>query len=229
MARGLSSLKTNKMSLLFFDLETAVYEENITGKDLIKGVPAQYKKPESIKKYIYENRGQIEAKIIKQRSTDPFSCKVICLSFSFNGEEPQSITGKEDKILEIFQTKIQEHLKEHGGSITGISLVGHNIKKFDAPILFLRACKYGLDGLKQLLFYTRRDIKDTMESGSYFVHGAMVSLDRLCSFFGVPTPKTELDGSKVFKYYQEGKIEEIANYCNKDVEALIKVYDKLSL
>lgn len=217
------------MSLLYLDLETTVYAETITEEELLESVPGNYKKPESVQKYLEENKSSIESKIIKKRSLDPFQCKIVCLSYSFDGEKPQAITGAEHSILEIFQRVIIEYLRNNGGSITGLSLVGHNIKKFDAPILYLRACRYNLDSLKQLLYFTRKEMHDTMEIGSYFVYGNFVSLDTLCSFFGLDTPKDEMDGSMVFKYYQEGKIEEIAKYCNKDVEALIDVYDKLSL
>lgn len=217
------------MSLLYIDLETSAYVDIIQEEDYLEFVPRNYKKDESIKKFIDDNKPELSKKIIKTRSLDPLQCKVICISYSFNGQKPQAITGKEETILEILQTKIQDYIKEEGGSITGLSLVGHNIKKFDAPILYLRACKYDLDPLKQLLYFTRRDIIDTMEMGSYYVYGHMVSLDSLCKFFRVESPKSKMDGSMVYDFYKQGRIEDIAKYCNEDVQALIDIYKKLSL
>jgi len=215
------------MSLLYLDIETAVQDEKITEEDLRALLPKTIKLEESIKKKLDENKEALTREIIKKRSLDPYQCKIICISYSFNGEKPQAIIGSESKILSILQTKVQDHLKEYGGSITGISLVGHNIKNFDAPIIYLRACRYNLDSLKQLFYFTRSNIIDTMTLGSYFVYGKMPSLEKLCLFFDIPTPKDEMDGSMVYDYYKQGKIEEISLYCNKDVETLINIYQKL--
>lgn len=217
------------MSLLYLDIETTVHDEKITEEDLRAVLPKTNKKEETIQKKLTEDKETLSRAIIKSRSLDPYQSKVICISYSFNGDKPQAIIGAEGQILSIFQTAILDHLEDNGGSITGISMVGHNIKKFDGPILYLRACKYDLDGLKQLLYFTKKNTIDTMELGAYFVHGKMPSLDTLCKFFDIPTPKDEMDGSMVYGYYKQGRIEEISRYCNKDVEALIRLHQKLSL
>lgn len=217
------------MSLLFLDIETTVQDENITEEDLRAVLPKTIKKEETIQKKLIDDKDALKRAVIKKRSLDPYECKVICISYSFNAEIPQAITGAEDKILSILQTRCEEHIEEYGGSITGITMVGHNIKKFDAPILYLRACKYNLDGLKQLFHYTKKSTIDTMEYGAYFVHGKMVGLETLCKYFDIPTPKNEMDGSMVYDFYTQGKIEDISRYCNRDVEALISLYQKLSV
>jgi predicted PolB exonuclease-like 3'-5' exonuclease len=55
-----------------------------------------------------------------------------------------------------------------------------------------------------------------------------VSLDKLCKAFGIETPKGGIDGSKVWDYVKAGKIDEVAAYCARDVEATRKVYKRLT-
>ena len=45
---------------------------------------------------------------------------------------------------------------------------------------------------------------------------------------GFPTSKDEMDGSMVWPYFQEGRIDEICAYCMKDVELTRKVYYKMT-
>jgi hypothetical protein len=50
------------------------------------------------------------------------------------------------------------------------------------------------------------------------------SLDLLTSVLGIPTPKDDIDGSKVAGiFYMENDIERIVRYCEKDVLAIARV------
>jgi hypothetical protein len=54
-------------------------------------------------------------------------------------------------------------------------------------------------------------------------------LDLLCSTLDIPTPKDgEVTGDKVHNaYWEENKLKEITEYCEKDVEVLIHIIKKL--
>ena len=43
----------------------------------------------------------------------------------------------------------------------------------------------------------------------------------------IPTPKGSIDGSQVGRYYREGRIEEIGEYCLRDVRATGDLFKKL--
>ena len=44
--------------------------------------------------------------------------------------------------------------------------------------------------------------------------------------FGIKSPKSEgVDGSKVAEYFKAGRIEEIAEYCLRDVKATWELYE----
>jgi predicted PolB exonuclease-like 3'-5' exonuclease len=54
-----------------------------------------------------------------------------------------------------------------------------------------------------------------------------VKLDLLAKVFGLQTSKDEMHGGEVWKYFKEGKIEEINKYCMKDVVLTREVYYKM--
>jgi hypothetical protein len=55
------------------------------------------------------------------------------------------------------------------------------------------------------------------------------SLNLLAHVFGIPSPKDDMDGSKVAStYYEEGNLERIAEYCRKDVITLARVYSRFA-
>lgn len=214
------------MSLLYLDLETVPANDTITEEDIVSSMPGSIKKEETKIKWIKENSDQAKKAIIKKRSLNHYECKIVCLSYSFNGAEVQAITGTEVNILTRLQDVIMEFLETQSDG-SGLDFVGHNIKEFDAPIIFLRAAKYNLLKLHELFYFGKKGMIDTMNLGTYFDYKGKVSLDTLCKFFDIPTPKNDMDGSKVYDAYKDGKIEDIAKYCNKDVEALINTYKRL--
>ena len=54
-----------------------------------------------------------------------------------------------------------------------------------------------------------------------------VSLDTLSKALGIPSPKENLDGSKVYPYYRAGKLAEICEYCKRDVDSVRQVYRRM--
>jgi hypothetical protein len=70
------------------------------------------------------------------------------------------------------------------------------------------------------------DTKEIWQYGSYTSIG---SLDLLCSCLNIPTPKDgDVTGASVHSaYWEEQKIKEITEYCEKDVDVLIEAIMKL--
>ena len=204
---------------VFLDLETipAVEptDEEIKACSLCK-------KPESIEQDFKDNYDKLLQKALKKRGLSPLDSKIVCLGFAFNDEETEAITGSEDYIMQVFDSKI----KENSLVFSEITLIGFNIKAFDAQLMWLRACKYNLDNLKQLLYFGRSKIVDVMEMGVYWQYKQYVSLDRLCKYFGIEG-KGDVDGSMVYPMFKDGKIEEIAQYCRDDVSKTRELFNIL--
>jgi len=108
--------------------------------------------------------------------------------------------------------------------------VAHNGKGFDFHFLAKRLIAHGfalpeslqLAGLKPWNI-KHVDTMELMQMGS----NQYMSLDELCYLFSVPTSKDEMDGSQVWDYYLKGRVEEIAKYCDKDVDRLTTIFIKM--
>ena len=55
-----------------------------------------------------------------------------------------------------------------------------------------------------------------------------ISLDSLSRALGIESPKGELDGSKVYDYYLAGRVDEIYDYCLRDVRATRAIYKRMN-
>jgi 3'-5' exonuclease len=107
--------------------------------------------------------------------------------------------------------------------------IGHNIYDFDFPFMYKRSI---LNNVKprELSFARYRNVPifDTMrEWDLWSTANKPASLDFLAQLFNLPTSKDEMDGSKVWPNYQEGKMEEIKTYCMKDVVLSRQVYYRM--
>ena len=101
-------------------------------------------------------------------------------------------------------------------------LVSFNGRMYDGPILMIRSAQLGVKPSLNLVGnrYRMSTHCDLMEVFSF--QGAWrerYSLDYWCRRFDVESPKGSIDGSQVARAYREGRIEEIGEYCLRDVRA----------
>jgi predicted PolB exonuclease-like 3'-5' exonuclease len=168
----------------------------------------------------------------KRAALVPEFAKIVCVSVAFvldNGEtKKQSFFGDDEKkLLKEVRTLLDRCHK------LDFYLCGHNLKNFDIPVLAKRMIINGIRPSKILPSYDTKpwEIKaiDTKEIWQYGSYTSIGSLDLLCSCLDIPTPKDgEITGANVHKaYWEEQKIKEIAEYCEKDVDVLIEAIMKL--
>ena len=102
------------------------------------------------------------------------------------------------------------------------ALVTYNGRSFDLPVLALRSLRCAVP---MAWYYNERGIRHRYSEDGHIDlcdwladHGASraSSLDALARLIGLPG-KIGIDGSQVHTLYQEGKIEDIRNYCLADV------------
>ncbi len=109
-------------------------------------------------------------------------------------------------------------------------LVSYNGRGYDGPMLSIRSAQLGIAPSRQLVGY-RYDLTghcDLMEIFSF--QGAVrgrFSLDYWCRRFDVESPKGGIDGSQVGRAYRDGRIDDIGEYCLRDVRATAELYRKV--
>lgn len=157
--------------------------------------------------------------------------KIACISLSFvldNGEiKKQSYYNDDEKelLLSVRKTLDKCHKMDY-------YLCGHNIKNFDIPVMAKRMMVNGITPSSILPSF---DVKpwemkviDTKDVWQYGAFGSIGSLELLCVNLGIETPKGgDVSGQNVHDEYYKGNIQEIVEYCEKDVEVLINIVKKL--
>jgi len=220
------------MSTIYIDLETIPPQDRKPDPSLVEP-PGNYKNTETIKAYQEAKADEVYRKL----SLNPLWAQVIVISAAYGDEEPIVVSGADEKRLLLGLDAYLHNLSVAPKSTKDLikqspdtwTLVGYNIKEFDIPILFLRAKKYKCHTISKLLSglsrYDRR-IDDVMTMVLPTMGKQYVKMDELCKFFGIEG-KGDIDGSNVYDYYLEGKLEDIAEYCKKDVERTRELYNIL--
>ena len=118
----------------------------------------------------------------------------------------------EKEILTAFVNKIAELSPQ---------LVTFNGASFDLPILRYRAMMWGVaaPGLAARPYFNRysEDAIDLCDVLSSFNSQGKVSLHELCRVMGLPGKPDAIDGSEVETYCRDGRMAEVAAYCETDV------------
>ena len=112
-------------------------------------------------------------------------------------------------------------------------LVSFNGNGFDLPVLRYRAMvhKVGGGGLNARPYFKRYDESavDLCDVLSSFDARSKMSLDGLCRVLGLPGKPAGVDGSKVGEYVRDGRIQEVADYCESDVVNTYRVWLRYEL
>ena len=106
--------------------------------------------------------------------------------------------------------------------------VGHNLLDFDLPFLYKRSCIHGVRPSVNLSFkrFQSHPVFDTMWEWTKWRQ--RISLHELTQALGIPSPKESgVDGLGIYDLYQQGRHEEIAQYCMRDVKCAREVFYRL--
>ena len=122
-------------------------------------------------------------------------------------------------------TKFWEMLENFQGLF-----VSYNGLKFDVPFIIKRSMFYGILPTNKNFTDTRRFRTyphfDAQEVISDYDRFMAPSLAVACDLLGITSPKEgEVKAENVAQAFKEGRVQEIANYCLRDVKATYKVYN----
>lgn len=208
----------HKTTYIFLDIETLPTQDAETQARVAASLkaPANYKKPEVIAQWLEDNKETA----VRKTSLSGLYGNVLCIGIAIGEEEPEVLTGDEPAVLKQLAEKLE--------GIAHPMFVGHYVREFDIKFLIQRQM---INGMEPLFHYAdpyyQRPILDTMEIFCVNPRDS-VSLDNLCYALNVPTPKGDLDGSKVYDYWLAGKHQEIYDYCKDDVIATRECFKKMS-
>jgi 3'-5' exonuclease len=112
-------------------------------------------------------------------------------------------------------------------------IVTFNGNTFDLPVLRYRAMIHAVaaPGLTARPYFNRytEDALDLCDVLSSFAPHTKASLNELSRIMGLPGKSDSMDGAEVERYFLDGKIKEIADYCESDVVNTYRVWLRYEL
>lgn len=160
--------------------------------------------------------------------------KIVCISAGYFTQKSDirqfrvtSFFGDEVKILRDFSDLLNNHFKS-----APHLLCGHNIKEFDIPYIARRLIINNLPLPDKLNLFGKKPWEvphlDTLELWKFGDYKNYTSLRLLTKILGIPSSKDDIDGSEVARvFYEDGGLDRIVTYCEKDVIAVAQVFLRL--
>lgn len=211
--------------ILFLDIETVPQGKSFSDlkdkeKELWEKKSSYFRSEEESAADVYERAG-IYAEF----------GKIICISVGIitgTKEKPavriKSYAGKDERqVLNDFIGMLENYRTNRT-----IYLCAHNGKEFDFPYLARRILVNRLKLPEMLDIAGKKPWEvrhlDTMELWKFGDYKHYTSLDLLSTIFEIPSPKTDIDGSKVASvYWEEDDLQRIVEYCQNDVIAIVQI------
>lgn len=216
---------------LFLDIETLPTNrpEIITELRASVTPPATYKKPESIAAWMRENIDAETDTAMRKTALSGAFGRVCVIGFAIDDSPVQTVSHSDDEAFVLHEfMHFLSTIERHEWFTT--TVVGHNVSAFDLRFLMHRCI---INNVKPHVILSRAaaakpwgiEVYDTMTSWD---SQNRISLNKLCKALSIDTPKGDIDGSKVYDYVMAGKIDEVAEYCARDVQATRAVYKRMT-
>ena len=220
--------KLHLENILFLDIETVPETQFFSDLDNTK-----QELWESKSKYQRKDEYTAEAFYDRAGIWAEFG-KIVCISvayFNFQGDRRvlrvTSFYGDEITILKDFKNLVITHFSQ-----TKHLLCAHNGKEFDFPYIARRMIIHNIELPYKLNLFGKKPWEvphlDTLELWKFGDYKTYTSLKLLTNVLGIPSPKDDIDGSEVYGvYYEEGDIDRIITYCEKDTIAVAQIFLRL--
>jgi hypothetical protein len=210
---------------IYLDIETIPTQRPEIQEHVKSNVkaPGNYKDPAKIAAYI-ENNADNE---LRKTALAGLFGEVWCIGWAKGDDQPrvssrQALEESEAGLLRKWYAALR------ADDIYSPVWVGHNVM-WDLRFLWQRSIVHGIRPTVDLAIDAKPYddvVRDTMVLWSGIRD--YVSLDNLCFSLGIAT-KGDLDGSLVWDYVQDGRWQEVAEYCADDVERARLIYQRISL
>lgn len=222
----IASRDTGKENIVFLDIETVPQRADF--KEVSEPLQKLWEEKLVRQKLLRENETADEA--WGRAGLYAEFGKIICIGVGFfekNSFHIRAFSGDDEKkVLEEFSAFISKYVEHRNKAI---QLCAHNGKEFDYPYI-ARRMLINKVSIPSILDNGGKKpwevpLLDTLELWKFGDYKAYTSLNLLAAVFSLPSPKQDIDGSKVGEVYWQNKdLERIVHYCCNDVVTLANVY-----
>lgn len=211
------------MKKLFLDIET---------------LPAEESKIETLRHLFDKKNPEFDQEkfdeFVSKTNFDGAFGRILCIGYAVDDETPKAFYNEnnEKKTLQDFWNlvdAISMTPRNPQYPDYGVLFVGHNVMDFDLRFIYQRSIVLGVKPSMDISFarYRNYPIFDTMKEWVKWSNSS-VGLDYLAYALDVPSSKTGgIDGSQVAQFFADGKVDEIVEYCKRDVDTTRGVYQKM--
>jgi 3'-5' exonuclease len=235
--------ETEIQKMVFFDIETAPGHASLD--ELVIENPKLAElwsaRCDYLRTRFEENRELSDEQLyLEKAALTPEFNRIVCVSFgrvSFS-EDPISFKNTPSLVIKSYssvdEAQILDGIQKVFTSFATYKFVGHNIKRFDIPVLCKRLLINSRPLPKGLQIQNLKPWEmpfiDTSELWSFGAwQEGFISLELLVTVLGLETPKNDIKGTDVGRvFWEESNISRITKYCEKDVLAGVQAILKLS-
>ncbi|HON18590.1 MAG TPA: 3'-5' exonuclease [Salinivirgaceae bacterium] len=214
-------------NILFLDIETVPF---VSDYEFLEGKAKEFwdKKAQQLAR----NENDTPESLFPRAGIYAEFGKIVCISCGIIVQENNQrflriksfYDDDEREILKPFSEMLEKSFNDNSKY-----LCAHNGKEFDFPYIARRMLVNGIR-IPEILQASGRkpwEVRhlDTMELWKFGDYKNYTSLDLLTHLFDIPSPKDDIDGSRVREvYWYDGDLPRIAEYCQKDVAALVNLF-----
>lgn len=160
--------------------------------------------------------------------------QILCIGYAVDDETPKNFYNENNEKETLRQfwelvSAISVEPRNMQYPDYGVQFIGHNVMDFDLRFIYQRSIVLGIKPSYDINFarYRSYPIYDTMKEWTKWSNSS-VGLEYLALALDIPSPKDGIDGSQVAEFYKNGKINDILEYCKRDVETTREVYRKMT-
>ena len=160
---------------------------------------------------------------IERFGLDPTTGRIVCIGLlDVESTRKEAYYGTDEKVL---LTSFWEYLDRTKSEF----FVTFNGKSFDFPYINIRSAILEISpsmplSIRRYATKPHFDVREVLAGNDRHRRG---TLDYFCAIFGIPSPKSELDGSQIGDAFRDGRHEEIERYCLADCQATAELYERL--
>jgi hypothetical protein len=234
------------MSIKFyFDIETIPDQADGAFDKYVSAVepPGQYKKPESIDKWMAENAENVALENYKKTALNGLHGEICSIAWAIADGEIQHLTRmgeSETELLAAFWDDVYSQVRtaqagdESRATWAKLEWIGHNILEFDLRILKQRSMINKVVPLFAIPADARHgqgSVFDTMKEWAGW--RGYVKQDELVEAFGLELPQwaaglEQNDGSHVFDLWRDKEYDKLALYNQLDVWKVRELHKRMT-
>lgn len=218
----------HERTVAVIDAETIPLDDPSVREEIARSIvmPGQISKPETAQAWEATKKPALVEEAFARGGLSASTGRICCIGVVTNATQMSFCGPDESELLRLAYDYI-------GAMPDPITFAGHNLVGFDLPFLRQRSIVNGIKpppSLRNAWNAKPCDTDRVFDTMLQWSHDRQqrISLDRLCKLLGIESPKANgIDGSKIWPMWQEGKLQEIANYCVADCVATLEVVKRI--